>query len=102
MYVPADAITPRRAFIPNQFSYDVPKGCLHYVIWYAGVGAEPPSDEQVRTSLPPSLTHTHTHTHTHHCVQLRATHGTLWAVLMGGRVRCAGPDHGGRGRGYPA
>eukprot|EP01046_Picozoa_sp_COSAG06_P068838 COSAG06_NODE_18491_length_885_cov_0.941476_2_plen_95_part_00 len=94
MYVPADAITPRRAFIPNQFSYDVPKGCLHYVIWYAGVGAEPPSDEQVRTSLPPSLTHTHTHT------PLRAAAGDTW--LMGGRVRCAGPDHGGRGRGYPA
>jgi hypothetical protein len=99
MYVPADAITPRRAFIPNQFSYDVPKGCLHYVIWYAGVGAEPPSDEQVRTSLPPSLTHTHTHTTACSCGRHMALYGL---VLMGGRVRCAGPDHGGRGRGYPA
>lgn len=47
MYVPASAVTPRRAFIPNQFPYDVPSGCRHYVLWYAGVGTNYPTEDQV-------------------------------------------------------
>ena len=47
MYVPANAVTPRRAFIPNQFPYDIPTGCRHYVLWYAGVGTKFPTDDQV-------------------------------------------------------
>ena len=47
MYVPPTAVISRRAFIPNQFPYKVPAGCRHYVLWYAGVGDDLPTDEQV-------------------------------------------------------
>ena len=51
MYVPPTEITSRKAFIPNQFSYAVPVGCLHYVLWYAAAGDTPPTDAQISADI---------------------------------------------------